>query len=326
MRQTFAFALALTVVACGESEPAPTAPVAPAPAPVASAPEVAEAPAEAAAERPPARPTFLYEIPGEPNASYLFGSLEGGTTLRESFPSEYEAIFRFARVLVVESAATDGEQAALIMDQMSHARPLDVALGAEHFTQLSEQIGDQIPPQLLGHLTPELAFLMLEGEVMADAHGGSPRRITLSPAHDLTQRRQTVAAAVVGLDSTSDVRRTFSRMRAGGALAGVTALLDHLDEQRALARTTMDAYRSGDEVALAEALVTPSTGMATLEATVHAIRRESLARWMPIVERELTEGNALIVLPIDTVLGEDGAVARLTRSGHTLRRVEVEAQ
>lgn len=307
--------LGLLVLACsGASEP----PV-PAQAPVAP-PVVVAAPVPA-----PTQPTWLYEVHTDSQPSYVFAALDPGCPLHEAFPSDYLVLFRYARQVIVINAQSNDEAAALLLARgIDRSGSLPRSIGAEPFAQLTGVIDDAVPAPMVRLLRPEWALLALSQALAADAYGVGASDARISPTHDGVSRREMGGAPVVGLFDDDAVESSLDAM-APLATETLRAMLAHLDDERASARSRLAAYRAGDEAALLTEHGHVTPGTERLAAASVAETARALDDHTATIETELRGGNALVLLSYDMVLGEHGLLARLRTDGFEVSRISMPA-
>jgi hypothetical protein len=302
--------VSLFALACsGAAEPpAPVAPVAPAPVIVEPA-------------RP--RPSWLYEIRTGTQPSYVFAALDPGCPLHECFPADYLVLFRFARqVIVLDPADAEEARASMLARGLDRSGSLERTIGPERFAALAPLVDDLVSGDVLRFFRPVWALLLLSIALSAEAYGVDASDGRISPAHDAVSRRETSGAPILGLFDSGDFDHYLAAL-SPVATDTLSAMLEHLEEERAAARALLVAYRAGDDAAMLEirGQVTPGTERATAVATADA--RRVLDESVEVIETELRTGNALVVLPFDMVLGEQGLLARLRTDGFEISRVSV---
>jgi hypothetical protein len=251
--------------------------------------------------------------------------LEPGCTLEESFPREYEVLFRSARTVVVPVAWTEAEERELMMTQgLSETSPLATALGTERFARFLELT--HMPPEIGPRFLPFTAIAVLTQVIEADVFGAPASDVRLSPVHDAMTRRWTEGLPVAGMLTSDQARESYGRVRDAPASDALRAYLDDVPELRAQLAARLSAYRAGDEADVTRRDAT--TGIAEAapyEAAVHAENARTLQLGLARIEGELRAGNALVMMPAAQVVGDAGLLARLRADHFDVTRIAVAA-
>ncbi|MFO0682828.1 MAG: TraB/GumN family protein [Sandaracinus sp.] len=310
MTRTFLPLLALTLLACSGGE-SPSA----APPPSSAAP----APPSSVVLEPAAVPTWLYEIQTESQPSYVFAALDPGVPLHESFPPDYEALYTYARAVIVPMAWDPEQERAFAAEHgLDPSFHLDRVIGSERFEHFVARTG--APAELAVHVRPEAAIELWLGATVADLSHTRIEDTRLSPTHDLVARRQAAGLPTLSLATPARATELFATLERGAADT-LSAILDHPDETRANLADVRTAYLAGDEAALLAAHAVPVIGRDEDSALRRRENLRLLTEGMPVIEQEIRAGNALVLLPYGMVLTEDGLLARLRTSGLIATRI-----
>lgn len=305
--------LALVLLAC--SGPAEAPPASVAPPPPTSAPEP---------EPVPTRPSWLYRIETESQPSYLFAALEPGCPLHESFPAEFEILFRYARTVMVPVVWTEQEEQEFVLAHgMDAGYRLDRELGPERYVPFLEATA--LPIDAAPRVLPMMGLALFSQNLVADVYGASRTDSRLSPTHDAMTRRRMSGLPLVGSLTADEAAESFERIPRSAALAELRTAIERRRELRAEFAARLEAYRAGDEADVARH---DGTRLLAVEAYITALTAEDarlMALSVPRIEAELRAGNALVVMDVDDVVGETGVLARLRADHLALTRVEVPA-
>jgi|GEM_PF-1638103 len=126
-------------------------------------------------------------------------------------------------------------------------------------------------------------------------------RMTLRPDAALYQRANALRKISIALDSPAEA----GRVTAGGVIDDGFAL-------------PVEAWRTGDQKTLTDALARlAQADPAGYDALI--VRRNRA--WLPVIEKALTEkGAAFVTVGMTHLIGPDGLVAQLRRSGYAVTR------
>ncbi len=264
-------------------------------------------------------PTWLFEIQTESQPSYVFAALDPGVPLHASFPPDYEALYTFARAVIVPMAWEPEEERAFAAEHgLDPSFHLDRAIGAERFARLVALTG--APEEIAVHVRPEAALELALGATVADLGHERMEDTRLSPTHDLVARRQAAGLPTLSLATAARAAELWTVLERG-ATDTLAAVLDHPDQTRANLADVRTAYLAGDEAALLVAHAVPVIGREQDSALRRSENLRLLSEGMPVIEREIRAGNALVLLPYGMVLGEEGLLARLRADGIVATRV-----
>ncbi len=255
----------------------------------------------------------------------MFAALDPGCPLHESFPADYMVLFRFARLVIVPDAQTSEEAHQALLDHgLDRSGSLARAIGPERAELLGAEIDDLVPPMIVPFLRPTWALEVLVLALAADAYGVDASDGRISPTHDAVSRRRMSGAPLLGLYDHDELDRWFTAV-APSATDALRGELDALDAERAAARAVLAAYRAGDEAVLIAANHDAPPGVERFADVSRTASRRMRDAHAETLEAELRAGNALAVLSVTEVLGDDGVLADLRSHGLTVTRISVAA-
>lgn len=270
--------------------------------------------------QPAPMPTFLYEIGGGAQPSYVFAALDPGSPLHESFPADYEGIFHLARQVYVPDAHTPEEAEAFMGELVTRAPALAGQLGPDAFATLTSECGDLLPSPVLAHLTPTAAMAVFVQAAAARAAGASVTDQRISPTHDAVSRRHMAGLPLAPLFTDAQLHASVRELDPV-ALDTLRAMLAHAADWRAQQEAVLRAYRAGDEAGAIAPSTTP--GCEREQAIVHGQYTRALDAHAAEIIADMRMGNVLVVLPVDAVLMERGLLDRVREAGLPVTRISV---
>jgi uncharacterized protein YbaP (TraB family) len=178
---------------------------------------------------------------------------------------------------------------------------LDQQLPADDWYDLRDTLGSVIKPVALARARPWYAMSLLS------AHAGP----SVSPSMDdaLAKRARARGVDVDALEAWHD------QLVALDATVKIADLVQAIHARRTMAcdlTVMQDAYKAGDLPAMTSLLVIAQA------APLLAPRN---AKWLPQLERYLTERGAFVAVGLGHLAGDDGLVATLVHAGYHVERM-----
>jgi uncharacterized protein YbaP (TraB family) len=274
-------------------------------------------------------PVLLWELGHGQATSVLFAALPYGTTMRHALPEPHDGRLELAeRVVVVHDPralrleSAEGESAL-----MGRRDRLDRMLEPEAWAALRAQMGPQPADEVLRRMQPSLLIEHLMrvrmAEIEAEADGRAPVAFAASTSSvmgDVLEWAVAQGVPVVALEEPAAAMARIAALPREAALERLGAVLADPDALRAAHGAVRTAYLASDDAGLARACAGIDGEGAYAEAA-RAARAEVLDRWAPVVQEQLAEGDAFVIVDACSAVGDGGMLARLAAAGVAARRL-----
>jgi uncharacterized protein len=262
----------------------------------------------------------FWEVAGQHNTVYLFGSVHVLKSTDSALPDVAEAAYRDAETIIEEldpfaAAIEMGAAAALELQTLPPGQTLAGVLGAQLHERLRKEAAMlDIEPDLLTRKQPwYVALLVMQARLVQggfSAADGVDNQIALRAQRDNKPLR--------GLETAVEQLAVFAGMS--------------LNEQREFLRSALDegnvateveavtaAWRSGDLKKLESLL---RSGAEESPQFFKALTTDRNLRWLPQIEVMLADprDDYLVVTGALHMVGEHGLVELLRRKGYSIRR------
>lgn len=265
---------------------------------------------------------FLYRVaPGAGGpASHLLGTIHLGFGFDEVLTPAARAAFENATFVVTETDLGDDPGGRLVKAALlPPGQSLPALVDAATWSALEERLKDQIPSPVLAQMKPWLPALLLGLAELKEAFdalrpGKSQRMMDV----ELMARATESAKELSHLESVDEQIAVFE----GISLEEQIAELRHAlaADSREQARELVAAFESGDEARLGRALF-DAEQMRLAPGFYEAVLFARNARWLPLVEHALAQGNAFIAVGAAHLLGDHGLLEALRKRGYRVERV-----
>lgn len=301
------YTLALVLVALVSCAKAPAAPPAQA--------------AQPAARKAPPAGLFLYRVQRAGQVSHLLGTIHLGFGFDEVLNEPGRLAFQGSRVVVTETDIGQDPAGRLVQAALLPAgESLDAMLDPPTWDALQARLAREIPPPVLARMKPWLPAVLLGltelKQVFDQARpGASERMMDL----ELTARARATQKRLVHLETVDEQIAVFEQIALEEQLSELRHALT--DAGRAQARSLVEAFASGDQTALERALF-DGEQMKSTPGFYQTVLFARNARWLPTLERVLSEGDAFVAVGAAHLLGERGLLAELSQRGYSVTRVE----
>ncbi len=278
--------------------------------------------AAAAAQTPP-HGLFLYSVvPGKGGpTSHLLGTIHLGFGFDEVLTPAARAAFESATFVITETDLGDDPGGRLVKAALlPPGQSLPALVDAATWSALQERLKDQIPGPVLAQMKPWLPALLLGLAELKEAFDAlRPGKSQQMMDVELMVRAQERSKELSHLESVDEQIAVFE----GISLEEQIAELRHAlaADSRDQARELVAAFESGDEARLGRALF-DAEQMKLAPGFYEAVLFARNARWLPLVEHALAQGNAFVAVGAAHLLGEHGLLAELRRRGYRVERVQ----
>ncbi|MET0286590.1 MAG: TraB/GumN family protein [Polyangiales bacterium] len=281
------------------------------------------APVSRATPPPANEPTpglFLYEARNDQGSVHLLGTIHMGFGFAEVLTPSARAAFDASKRVMTEADVSAADPAQLIQAALLPAdKSLHDLVGEATWQKLVARIGKQIPEPLLQRLEPWLPSVMLGLEDLEQALGDmAPSSKGRQMDVELMDEARRVGKPLTYFETVEEQVAIFDSIPLEEQVRELARSLD--SETSAQARSLLQAFQAGDEVALARALF-DETEIQSSPGFYERVLYQRNERWLPIIERELASGGAFIAVGAGHLLGERGLLAALRAKGFTVTRV-----
>ena len=270
-----------------------------------------EKPAAAGAIRKP----FLYAVahPDQPGVtSYLFGTMHIGIDAEAQLPPWVWQKLDASKAFAMEADVSDP---GLIRSlQRQDGSTLEAELGPAHWKQLKDVIGAQLADGM-NHMKPFAVMTVL-----------ATKDLPVTPPMDQAMwlRAKKADKPIVFLETAL---RQLEIIDPFMTAADIKAYLDKLDYAKGQTRSMIDAYRAGDDKALASMFtdqtlwVAAGREPATFDAYVDAILGQRNATWIEKIEAMHKDGGGFVAVGAGHLVGPRSVIELLQQRGYQVARV-----
>lgn len=249
--------------------------------------------------------------------NYLLGTIHLGVAAREDLPTVVWDRLAAARRVGAEAEirqidAAEYEQLAQLP---VGSEGLDKLLGSESWGKLVALLGSGVSWSKLSRLRPWAVSSIVYHELNPDPTIEGMDK-TLLDAGDSAQK------PLFFLEQWQDQVNALNAQPLDKDVAGLRWLIDSGAQVSARLRELVAAYRAGDIDEVWRLAPEAGAVASPEDPSFDTFIRQRTLAWLPELEKQLATGGAFIAVGFGHVLGADGLVARLTASGHRVRRVE----
>jgi uncharacterized protein YbaP (TraB family) len=261
---------------------------------------------------------IFWEVHGKHNTVYLLGSVHMLKPGDSALPPEALRAYAQSRKLVMEldlNAADAGDSllaetaAALLPEGQTLESVLGPSLYASFATQ-AEAVG--LDPQLAERFQPWFAALMLEQFELAKAGFDAQSGVDMQFA----QRAQSDGKPIIGLETVDEQLGIFANLSMPQQCDYLRATLSDASSEVSDAAKVVQAWEQGDAARLEQLLREGSKESPELYQRLTIDRNR---RWLPKITQMLNDdsGNYLIIVGALHLIGHDGVIDLLQRSGYS---------
>lgn len=263
---------------------------------------------------------FLYQVERGGEVSHLLGTIHLGFAFEEVLTKAARAAFERATVVITETdvgadAAERMMRAALLPPDQS----LQSLLDAPTWQALQARLGDQIPTPVLVHLRPWLPAVLLGiMELTRAFEAQRPGKSAHMMDVELIEQARSGRKRLEHLESVDEQIAVFDGISVEEQIAELKHALS--DESSDQSRELVEAFASGDEQRLSRALF-DADQLAQAPGFYKAVLFDRNARWLPELDRALSQGRAFVAVGAAHLLGDAGLLTSLAGLGYRVNRV-----
>jgi uncharacterized protein YbaP (TraB family) len=245
------------------------------------------------------------------------GTVHLGVSLDEALAGHVEVVDG-ARIVVLEIDASGVEPSALAeAGRLPAGERLDRIVGPTAFERLIEELGAEVPPELLRQLRPWVVLSALEEHrIAAVVDGGLPLPMDV----DVHHRALAVGAPLRFLETPAQQVAAMNAIPDDVFADDLVALLDDLPNAGEDLSALLASYRAGDAERLEAMFFDPDHLREAPELHETLIVRRNEA-WLPLLVQELRRGGAFVAVGLAHLLGRDGLLAGLRGAGLRIDRI-----
>ncbi len=255
---------------------------------------------------------FLWQADKDGVTTWLFGAVHMGVNAETQLPGYVLERIATAKTFVMEADTAD-PGLALAM-QRADGGSLRADLGPEHWKKLEDEIGAGGAERFDG-LKPFMVLAVL-----------AAKDLPLTPPMDaaLADRARAAERPIHYLELAAD---QLAMVDPWINAADIKALLDNRELARSLSGQLIDAYRAGDDQALAAMFDEQTLWLAagrkpeTFPAYLDAVLGKRNRAWIPQLERLHAAGGAFVAVGVGHLVGPSNVLGLLAERGFTITRV-----
>jgi uncharacterized protein YbaP (TraB family) len=297
------YALVLSLLACAHPSAAPVAKT-----------------ALADGGQTPPKGLFLYRVERNGHASHLLGTIHLGFGFDEVLTPAGEAAFNSAQRVITETDLADDPASRLVQAALlPPGQTLNALIDAKTWQALEARLAGQIPSPVLAQMKPWLPAVLLGISELKEAFdvlrpGKSERMMDV----ELMARAEKAKKAQQHLETVDEQIAVFDGISLEEQVSELQNALEENSREQSYA--LVKAFESGDEAQLCAALF-DAEQMKMAPGFYQAVLFARNARWLPVVEAALAQGNAFIAVGAAHLLGEHGLLQELRNRGYQVARV-----
>lgn len=290
----FLVVLGLLLTGCVHTQPAP--------APVSSGPVHLRA--------VPLKAPLLWEVTKGKDKSYLFGTVHVGVDADKDLPPSVWTAFRDSSCFVMEADQAEIEPRTMMqMAKLPPGEKLSDLVSPAVWTKVVEDLGDQLPKDLLLHSQPWFVTIAYMQRRMPDGR----------PMDGVFQERaKALKKRVDYLEHWQEAIGAFARATDAKDLEDVVLHGDEADQQM---QELIEAYASGDVQEVEHVLDTINATTPGGEAKMNVLLKERNDLWFPRLEKSLKGSHCFVAVGAAHLVGKDSLRRRLEASGYVLKRI-----
>jgi uncharacterized protein YbaP (TraB family) len=263
---------------------------------------------------------FLYRVEREKHVSYLLGTIHLGFGFDEVLTPKAQSAFAAARVVITETDLTDDPASRLVQAALLPAgQTLNQMLDEPTWNALLKRLDGQVPTPVLAQMKPWLPAVLLGIAELKEAFdkarpGKSERMMDV----ELMDRAEKEGKTLRHLETVDEQIAVFENISIEEQVSELRHALE--EDSRAQARALVLAFQSGDETLLREALFDDQQ-MKNAPGFYRAVLFARNARWLPVIEGALAQGDAFIAVGAAHLLGAEGLLETLRVRDYQIARV-----
>jgi uncharacterized protein YbaP (TraB family) len=295
----------------------------PAPAPTKQqAPAAAEHPCGSQHTASRATPgLFLYDVERDGKCSWLLGTIHLGFGFDEVLTDAARQRFQMSREVITETDVTNADPARLMNAALLPAgQSLRTMLGEPTWSALVNKLGGMVPAPMLDRLEPWMPATMLGlteiQEALKQERPEAGNHMMDAELMHIAEQRKLPLAFLETVDEQIAIFESIPQQEQIEELARALS-----EEQTDLGRTMVDAFASGNEQALTNALfdeehIKEAPGF--YEAVLFARNQ----RWLARLEQHFAQGRAFVAVGAGHLLGDKGIIHALQARGYRVTRLQ----
>ena len=270
--------------------------------------------------RSPPPGLFLYQVERAGKVSHLMGTIHLGFGFEEVLTPAARAGFERATLVITETdvgadAAERMMRAALLPPDQS----LQTLLDAESWQTLQSRLGGQLPTPVLVHLRPWLPAVLLGiMELTRAFEEVRPGQSAHMMDAELMELARVQNKRLEHLESVDQQIAVFESISLEEQLAELKHTLT--EQSSGQSRELVQAFVSGDEQQLSQALF-DAAQLEQAPGFYKAVLFDRNARWLPVLDTALAQGNTFVAVGAAHLLGGGGLLSSLARRGFRVTRV-----
>lgn len=276
------------------------------------------------AKEPPATNSGVWVLQGETNKVYIAGSIHLLKPDNAALPDALRRAYDDAERLVFELDLDDLDQTLVATQMMAvglrtDGRTLSQSLSAQDAARLSRvatKLG--LPPAALERMESWLAAIMLTSVgLIKQGYSGEA-----GVDQQLATRAKKDGKPVTGLETPDEQFAAFDGLPEAEQRHLLEITLDELETDSVDLSKIEQAWRRGDQAALADLLQDDMADYPALEAAVLIERNR---KWIPAIQAMLTgKDDVLVVVGAAHLLGDRGVISLLRTSGGKIAALPVD--
>jgi uncharacterized protein YbaP (TraB family) len=263
---------------------------------------------------------FLYAVERGGHVSHLLGTIHLGFGFEEVLTREARARFeRSAEVITETDPGADATARLMRAALLPPDQSLEGMLDAQTWQKLQARVGGHLPGAVLTHLRPWLPAVLLGLDDLKRAlEQVRPGKSAHMMDVELMQLARREGKRLRHLESVDEQVSVFDAISTDEQLAELSHALSA--DSAAQSRSLVEAYASGDEGALADALF-DAEQVERAPGFYQAVLFERNEHWLPVLEGALAQGDVFVAVGAAHLLGERGLLAELRERGYAVTRV-----
>ena len=255
-----------------------------------------------------ARP-FLWIIPGDKGASYLFGTMHlGADAERQLNPIVWEKLAETTTFIMEADVGSANPLTMMKAAMLPANQSLDTMLGPDLWKKLVKQVGGAVPEMALKRFKPWFAVVTITQTLLPP---GTPMDLVFQ------QKAKAQGKEMLYLEELNDQIKLFDEAM---TVALLKDTIKEMDKEKQQLIGLQTAYLRGDPRGAAKLLFDPED-MKKYPKLYEVFFYRRNAEWMPIIEKHIKQGKTFIAVGAGHLLGDKGLLARLTQKGMSPKRI-----
>jgi uncharacterized protein len=277
-----------------------------------AAPQASAAPSASTSADPAARAQpILWEVKGPSGSTYLFGTMHLGTDGERQLNSVvWDKLDQAAAVMMEADLASMSPMDLMKAAMLPEGTTLDQQLGPERWQKLVAKLGDKtpLPAEALKRFKAWFALVALTQTLLPQ-----------TPPMDqvMQDRAKKAGKQMLYLETIQQQIDLFDQVMTPELLKDT---IDELDKQQTLISDMQKSYLAGDVPAMEKAIFDAEDLKKHPKVYELTFTKRNQA-WMPVIEKQIKAGKTFVAVGAGHLLGPDGVVALLAKSGIKAERV-----